>query len=316
MPLTERQHEIRSRGLGSSDAAAAVGLSPWKSRVQLWLEKTGRVQREDISDKEIVHFGNVLEDVVAQEFSRRRGLKVQRRREPYTLEHESGLVMVANVDRLIVGTGGILEAKTADKWSRQKWDDVPEHYHIQVIHQLVTANKREAVLAVLIGGNEYQDFEIERHDQLSEFLVAKEAEFWRHVIDDVAPEPVSAADVVALYPLDSGKTKIATPELAEIHAELVEVRKLCKTFDEQKHRLEETIKLFIGEDAELLLNEGGAKLATWKTAKGSDYTHWDKIAADLEPLVDPEQYAQIFAEHSGTYPYGSRRFLVKPGEKT
>ena len=34
--------QIRKQGIGSSDAAAAVGLNPYKSQLELWMEKTGR----------------------------------------------------------------------------------------------------------------------------------------------------------------------------------------------------------------------------------------------------------------------------------
>ena len=52
--------DIRQRGIGSSDAAVAVGLSPYKSALSLWLEKTGRKQPEDLSSKEAVLWGTVL----------------------------------------------------------------------------------------------------------------------------------------------------------------------------------------------------------------------------------------------------------------
>lgn len=49
--------DIRQQGIGSSDAAVAVGLSPYKSALSLWLEKTGRKQPEDLSSKEAVLWG-------------------------------------------------------------------------------------------------------------------------------------------------------------------------------------------------------------------------------------------------------------------
>ena len=58
----------RKKGIGGSDVAAILGFSPYKSPYQLWLDKTGRSERKE-SQNESAHFGNLLEDVVAKEFS-------------------------------------------------------------------------------------------------------------------------------------------------------------------------------------------------------------------------------------------------------
>lgn len=303
--LTPRQREVRSRGIGSSDAAAACGMSPWKSRVQLWLEKTGRSPEPDLDDREDIHFGKVLEDIVAQEFTRRRGRKVQRWSTPYQRDF-----MVANVDRLIVGENAILECKTASAWTQQKWDDVPEYYRIQVEHQLITADKHDAVLAVLIGGNKYDDWEIQRSKDLSEAIVAKEREFWQFVLDDVPPPPQSAADVIALFPVDTGNVKIADPEIAEIHRELMAVRDEYKDVERRKVELEDRIKLFLGADSTVLLSEGGQPIVTWKAARASEVTNWKAAALEMADKLGEIGQAILLA-HTRSVP-GSRRFLPKP----
>lgn len=61
----------RRKGIGGSDIATILGLNKWKSPLQLFLEKTGKVQAEDLSDKEVIYWGNVLEDVVAKEFEKK-----------------------------------------------------------------------------------------------------------------------------------------------------------------------------------------------------------------------------------------------------
>ncbi|MFQ2833206.1 YqaJ viral recombinase family protein, partial [Aeromonas caviae] len=61
---------IRKLGIGSSDAAVAVGLSPYKCPLSLWLEKTGRKEPEDISHKEAVLWGIELEPVLAQVYAK------------------------------------------------------------------------------------------------------------------------------------------------------------------------------------------------------------------------------------------------------
>ncbi|MAL34750.1 MAG: alkaline phosphatase, partial [Pseudomonas sp.] len=74
--------EVRKRGIGSSDAAAAVGLNPYKSQLELWLEKTGRdtgLPKTDPDDDESpMYWGNVLEPIVAWHYGKRTGNKVRR----------------------------------------------------------------------------------------------------------------------------------------------------------------------------------------------------------------------------------------------
>lgn len=301
--LSQDQITTRNKGIGSSDAAAAVGLNPWKTPAQLWLEKTGRVVPPDISDIEHVHFGNVLEDVVAEEFTRRNGVKVRQRHKSYVKG-----IMIANVDRLILD-GRLLECKNASEYTSSKWAEGPPiHYRIQVEHQLICADKNEAVLAALVGGNRYVQFEIQRNPEMSKFLIAKELEFWQCVERDVPPAPSSANDVIALHPIDNAQGVVATPEMRELHAKLFELKKNLKEIKEQEKNLQEQIQLFIGENAELLVSPEGKPLATWKTDRGTLTTNWKQAFEELAEMqsIDKDQF---LSNHQ--YLRRSRRFLLK-----
>jgi len=121
--LTREQWlDIRQLGIGSSDAAVAVGLSPYKCPLSLWLEKTGRKEPEDISHKEAVLWGIELEPVLAQVYAKRTGYRV--RRVNAVLQHPEHPFMLANLDREVVGHPdgpGILEIKTASYHSAPQW---------------------------------------------------------------------------------------------------------------------------------------------------------------------------------------------------
>jgi len=149
---------IRKLGLGSSDAAVAVGLSPYKCPLSLWLEKTGRKEPDDISHKEAVLWGIELEPVLAQVYAKRTGNRV--RRVNAVLQHPEHLFMLANLDREVVGHPdgpGILEIKTASYHSAPQWEEgVPVAYQCQVLHQLAVTGHAWAEVAVLIGGQDFQ----------------------------------------------------------------------------------------------------------------------------------------------------------------
>src|SRR5437868_8208262 len=108
---------VRKTGIGSSDAGAAVGLNPYKSQLELWLEKTGRdggLPKTDPNDETSpMYWGTLLEPIVAAHYTRRTGNRV--RRINAVLQHPREPWMLANIDREVVGAADvqILECKTA-----------------------------------------------------------------------------------------------------------------------------------------------------------------------------------------------------------
>lgn len=136
--------KVRNNSIGGSEAVAILGMNPWKSAYTLWLEKTGQVQQEDISDLEPVHFGTILEQVVADEFCRREGKKVRKcglfrsRKHPF---------MMASFDRLLVGEDAGLECKTSNAFKRGEWDkgEIPPAYYVQCQHYMMVSGPASLV---------------------------------------------------------------------------------------------------------------------------------------------------------------------------
>ena len=146
--------KLRNKGLGGSDAGIIVGVNPWKSPYQLWLEKTGQVEPENISEKEAVYWGTQLEDMVAREFTKRTGKKVQRHG---MLESVAYPFLLANVDRLVVGEDAGLECKTTSAFKYKDWegDNVPDSYYVQCQHYMMVTGLPRWYIAALIGGQHY-----------------------------------------------------------------------------------------------------------------------------------------------------------------
>ena len=182
--LTPEILEARKKGIGGSDQAVLLGLSPWKTPNDLYLEKRGEVEPEDLSDNQRIHFGEVLEDVVAQEYATRNNVKVERRNNMITSKKYP--FMLANIDRKVVGVKKGLECKTADKFTYTQWgeqgsDEIPDYYRVQVEHYMIVTGYTEWDLAVLIGGNDYRDYHIQQDKELSEELIEHAAKFWERV---------------------------------------------------------------------------------------------------------------------------------------
>ena len=179
----------RKKGIGGSDVAAILGFSPYKSPYQLWLDKTGRSERKE-SQNESAHFGNLLEDVVAKEFSRRSGVKVQRVTQQLSLENIGEPWAIGNIDRAVVNpeiagrvffkdgkltTDQGLECKTASEYlsklfGEEGTDQIPDYYLTQCLWYMKLTGFQVWHLAVLIGGNKFRMYRIERDDDLIESI--------------------------------------------------------------------------------------------------------------------------------------------------
>ena len=300
---------VRRQGIGSSDAAAAVGLNPYKSQLQLWMEKTGRdgalpvVDPKD--DQSPMYWGTLLEPIVAAHYTRRSGHRV--RRVNAVLQHPEHSWMLANIDREVVGASDvqILECKTAGIHGARLWrDGVPEYVQLQVMHQLAVTGKQAADVAVLLGGQELQVFRIERDDTLIAQLVALEQQFWGYVERDQEPPADGSASAElalrCLYPRDSGTTLDFSSdlEMSGVFSDLLAVREVITTQTALESQLKQRIQQRMGEATRAVFEIGEV---SWKRSK-------DGTSLDTTQLLkDHPEMAQTYAM---TKP-GSRRFLVQ-----
>ena len=184
----EEWRKIRAKSIGGSDAAAILGLNPYKSAYALWMEKTGKVIPEDVSGKEAVRLGNDLEDYVAKRFMEATGKKV--RRENNTIFRDDLPFAHANYDRLVVGEKAGLEIKTTNALhlSKFKNGEFPANYYVQAVHYLMVSGLERWYLAVLVLGVDFKVFTIERDEDEIAALEAAERDFWEMVETDTPPE--------------------------------------------------------------------------------------------------------------------------------
>lgn len=297
--------QIRSTGIGSSDAAAAIGLSSYKCSLSLWLEKTGRQQPEDLSNKEAVVWGTVLEPVLAKMYAERTGRKV--RRVNAVLQHPEHPFMLANLDREVItdsGTG-VLEIKTAGFYSAQLWDDgVPVAYQCQVLHQLAVTGHAWADVAVLIAGQEFRIYRIERDDDKIADLIQREAQFWSWVTNDQQPDPDGSYDaqqaLLSLFPTDNGQTLDFSESgpFNDLFAELLILRHRKEEIEQQESTLKHRIQAALGSATAAIFQQGKV---TWRKAK-------DRLIPDLDRLS--LEHPELLQQYAKAVP-GARRFIIQ-----
>lgn len=195
----------KTLGIGASEIAAAVGLSPFKTRLELWQEKTGRKAAPDLSGNANVQFGVRAEEHL-------RGLYLAEHPDmtgdyhPFDILYQTEYPwLTCTLDcELITATHGkgILEIKTADtgkKAQLEKWDGkIPDYYYAQILHQQIAAGE-EYLFSVLyaklrqLNGNSYlreYDFLREETTRDREWLLGEAERFWWYVQHDQMP-PIS-----------------------------------------------------------------------------------------------------------------------------
>lgn len=204
--------EHRKKFIGGSDAACVIGCNSWKSNVDLWEEKTGRVQPEDISDKPYVQFGIAAEPVIRELFK----LTYPKYKVDYiennswtnskypfaAVSHDGWLTEIET------GRKGIWECKTTEivsSMSKEKWAGrIPDNYFAQIVHSLMVRGDCEfahltALLTFKFSEKEvYQqikNYHIERSEVEEDikYLAESEAVFWENVRNDERPDLILPA---------------------------------------------------------------------------------------------------------------------------
>ncbi len=291
---------LRQKGIGGSDAAAIAGLNKYKSPIQVYYEKVEGVKESVPS--EAAYWGTILEDIVAQEFSRRTGLKVRRRNA--ILRHPEYPFMIANVDRLIVGRKEGLECKTASEHLKDEWknDEVPAQYLIQCQHYMAITGFDSWWVAVLIGGNKFIYKKIERDEEIIQYLIEIELNFWNnHVLKKNPPmfdgSDASSELLKALYPTAKFDEEIELPpDASDLIAKYEQAKQEEAEAAERRKEAENQLKAMLGDYERAF---AGDRVVTWKNI----VSH--RVDVKLLKAKYPEIYQEVAKESI------SRRFSIK-----
>ena len=294
--------KVRNDSIGGSEAAAIVGMNPWKSAYTLWLEKTGQSQQEDISDNECVHFGTILEQVVADEFCRREGKKARKcglfRSNKYPF-------MTGSFDRLLVGENAGLECKTSNAFKREEWDEgeIPPNYYVQCQHYMLVSGLPRWYIACLVGGNHFVSWVVERNDDDIAALEQAEIAFWdkvqRHIMPEVDGSESSTDSLKKMYKGGQAEPVMLPQESMDLLKRLDELKALKADIDSQTKDIQNKLCAMLGDNEIGIIGEGdNERKVTWKTVNGRVTIDSKKLKKDLPDVF--EKYSKKSAD--------SRRF--------
>lgn len=278
--------KTRNLGIGGSEASVIVGLNKWKSPFQLWLEKTGQVEPEDLSDNEYVYWGTVLEQAVADRFCELTGKKVQKRG---IMQSEEYPFMLASVDRMVVGENAGLECKTTNGFASKQWEDdeVPDSYYVQCQHYMAVTGCDKWYITVLIGGNKFIWKEIPRNDDDIAALIQAEKDFWfKNIIGGEMPEVDGSSNCsLALQEqFRGGQTEpIVLDEAEEIIISLDEINSSIKELESLKKEKQNNLCKMLGDNEIALVGE---RKVTWKLQAGRVTVDSKKLKIDHPDIFE------------------------------
>ena len=213
----EKWLEYRRLGIGGSDVAAILGISPFRTARDLYYDKLNIVTADDEGNWVAMEMGNLLEPLVAKIFARKTGLKVFKRQ--CMFQHPHHPWMLADLDYLVElpdGSIAILEIKTTNYNARDNWwyngnEIVPIYYESQGRHYMSVTNIDRVYFCCLYGNNADEVIirHIDRDMTYEAEMIALEQTFWQdNVLAKVPPPYTEDGDLI----LESLRRKLGPSE--------------------------------------------------------------------------------------------------------
>ena len=305
----------RSRFIGGSDMAAILGLSKYRTPVDVWLEKTGQATSQPPSLP--MRFGQFAEEFIAQEYAKVTNQTTVIHKQPFIdVKHP---YLAGHIDRFVLSkkqdlfsnkqklnTNKLLECKTANPFLHQEWgeagtDAIPMPYLVQCLWYLMLTGCHTADLAVLFGNSDFRIYTIAKNPDIELMLRTKACHFWKtYVLEKVAPPAQSEEDCRTLF-TNAIPNKFVQAD--EITLALIEELKTVH-FELEKHTerlstLKQAIMSTMQDAEELRAHD--QVLATWKAPKPAKRLDAKRLA---------QAYPELVKEFEVVSP-SSRRFVVK-----
>jgi predicted phage-related endonuclease len=277
--------EERRTGLGGTDAAAIMGLSPWRDPVDVWQEKAGHPMWRPQRVTGAMRWGILLEPLLRAEYARDTGVEVvpapprSTFDEPEVAIWSEDRVRFAHPDGL--AGEGVFEGKTGSR--REDWDDgVPVYYRIQVQQYLDILDRPWADVSVLLPGGDFRTYREERDAALQGQIREAAATFWNdHVVKNVPPGPV---DTTTLTLEGDEEAAAAVLALAQTKADLA-------FWKEAEEELKEKVKEMMGPAGYMTVP--GYRV-DYTTTRAPVSVGWEQVATSLWNTIE---LVRRFAEH-------------------
>lgn len=311
--MKNKQEWLRERKnyLGGTDLAAICGLSPYRTALDVYLDKTSDNISEDTNAA--MRWGTLLEDVVAKAYSEDTGHFLKIADGP--IYHSEYKFLAANIDRWAydlhpfkseMSTKHILECKTAGFTKGKEWgdsgtDQIPEPYLIQVAYYAAICDVSKVDIAVLISGQDFRIYTYERNRELEDKLIKIACNFWHsHIEKRIPPKCVNTRDTFNLFPQSNYQEIVAESNIMEKLEQLKSLKKEENRIADTIEKLKTDIQEFM-RDYDVLIDNQGNVIATWKNTTPKSFFDLKRFKYEAKDLYS--KYTSVGKQ--------SRMFLIK-----
>ena len=301
----EDWYKLREKRIGGSDVGAILGVNPYKSIIDVYIDKTEGISFEG---NESTYWGHIHESTIMKEFGKRHKEFIVYQA-PYSVIDD---FLIANLDGVLKdkenGEYGVLEIKTTNAFNYKDWDGdvVPQYYYAQVQHYLMLTGYKFAYIAVLIGGNHYKDFKIERNEEDIELIRNKASEFYNENILKLIPPMPDGSDAYMNH-LKKKAMEIENNEVREL-PEFEEIAIRIKELARQKKLIEDEDKLLREKILHKMIEEKTLKAVAGKYK----FNISERKTPDIEKMTKENfEVMEKYNELANKYRKVSKYLLVK-----
>ena len=298
--LSIKYLEERRKGIGGSDIAAILGLSPFKTPYQVYQEKRREV--EDWKGNQQTEWGSRLEPLLRQWYSDTTGRDV--RLPEKIMYHAEYPFLMASLDGF-TDDGRVVECKTARSskgWGEPGTNEIPDYYALQCQHYLLVTGFDVADVPVSIMGGSPVLYEVPADIELQEMIIDGASTFWEMVENGTPPPPVTYADAIQRYGrIQCDGFAIANQDAIFAQSKLITFNQNIKELEAEADEMKAALIIAMGGNADTLLDVDGSPLCTYKMAKGRESLDSKRLEKEL-----PDIYKAYLRTSEP-----SRRFLLK-----
>ena len=272
VPWSGDPAEDRIHFLGGSDMGTILGINPYKSPYRLWLEKTGRLVPDDISDTIPVMVGHLCEEAVAQLYTHETGNKVEEALVSFMCKEYPFLK--GHVDRLcsdLPDRG--LECKTTSHHNKYNYlkGEVPPYYYAQCQFYMMMTGRKHWDLSTLRDNNEFFVNPTSYDRNYCAIMLTAAVHFWNYNVLGDNPPPIDGSEstkeaINKLYPHASSKQTVDLESAESIIDERENAVQQIKSWTKIKNRCDSTLKDMLGDHE---AGESGRYYVTYRNSKGT-----------------------------------------------
>lgn len=290
--MNDEEKLARRNWIGGSDVAAILGVSPWKKPIDVFIEKKGLLDGEEVNANRrfLMDLGTALEPVIAGLYERQTDKKLILP-SPVQWLHKKFPLLGATPDRFREAENYGVELKSesrfSDKFGEPGTDEIPAHYLLQVAHYMSVLDYDVWDVALLHAGTTFSVYTVKRDKELEEAVTEQVLAWWERHIERDVPPTVDGSEGWSKYlkkkfPVNTGDMITADGDTEKL-VDLLRLARLARDkYDAHSTEIENRLKFQIAEHEGITGNFGKI---TWRKTKDSAKVDWELTFQDFRRAV-------------------------------